>query len=170
VPPGQDELDDLFRDFSLPQEHLQDLVLKNLFQRPRVQCRGYLEPSVSIENPIGAEHMAMGVEIQQIPKGLDSDDCPGRGIWVGRGLQQDGLKRIPGTATQIGEKFSIIKEVTPEELWDAEGEVAVWDSLTFGLCIRAIGLSECPYPDTHSLKNVSHAPIDCRSPAYIRRF
>jgi hypothetical protein len=43
-------------------------VLKDLFQGRRVQCRGYLEPSASIENPFGAKPMAVGVEVQKNPE------------------------------------------------------------------------------------------------------
>ena len=75
--PRHDELDNLLRDLPFPQKHPQHFVLKDLFQGLRVQCLGHLERSASIERAIGAEYVAMGVEIQEIPKGLDRYDCPG---------------------------------------------------------------------------------------------
>jgi hypothetical protein len=41
--PRHDELDHFMCDFAFPQEHLEDLVLKELLQSLRVECRGYLE-------------------------------------------------------------------------------------------------------------------------------
>jgi hypothetical protein len=74
--------------------------------------------------------VAVGVENQKIPKGTEVDDCPERGIWIGKGWHLDERKRIPRTLGQIGEKLSIIKEVTTEEFCDAEaGEVMVGDSI-----------------------------------------
>jgi hypothetical protein len=69
--------------------------------------------------------MAVGVEVQEIPKGLDGDDCARRGILAANGWQKDGLKRFPCAAAQFGEEFPIIEEVAPENLWHAEGEVPV---------------------------------------------
>jgi hypothetical protein len=75
--PRHDELDNLLRDLPFPEKDPEDFVLKDLFQGLRVQCRGHLERSASIESAIGAEYVAMGVEIQEIPKVLDRYDCPG---------------------------------------------------------------------------------------------
>jgi len=74
--PRHDELDNLLRDLPFPQKHPQHFVLKDLFQGLRVQCLGHLERSASIETAIGAEHVAMGVEVQEIAEGLDRNDCP----------------------------------------------------------------------------------------------
>ena len=50
-------------------------MLKDLLHGIRVQCRGYLERPASEESPIGAEDVAMGVEVEEIAEGLDGDDC-----------------------------------------------------------------------------------------------
>jgi hypothetical protein len=75
--PRHDELDHFLCDLPFPQEHAQHFVLKDLFQGLRPQCPGHLERSASIEAAIGAEHVAMGVEVQEIAEGLDRNDCPG---------------------------------------------------------------------------------------------
>lgn len=41
--PRQGKVDHFFGDLAFPQEHLEDRVLKELFQGLRVQCGGYLE-------------------------------------------------------------------------------------------------------------------------------
>jgi hypothetical protein len=104
-------------------------VLKDLFQSLRLQCLGHLERSASIETAIGAEHVAMGVEVQEIAEGLDRNDCPGSSLLFWREAKEKDLQGIPGTAAQLGEKFSIIKKVTPEDFGQAEGEVAMGNGL-----------------------------------------
>jgi len=88
-------------------------VLKEFFQGLSVQCRGHLEGSASRESAVGTEDVAMGIEVEEIAEGLDGDDCPWRGVWVGGGRQEKGLKRIPCTTTQIGKTSSVIKEIPP---------------------------------------------------------
>jgi hypothetical protein len=117
LPPRQDQLDYFLSDFPFSQEHLEDRVLEDIFQMPRVPCRGYLEPPVSIENSIGAKHMAVGVEVQGIAEGLDGNDGAGDCILFGDTVLGKTFQRIPCAATQIGEKVSIIEEVTPQDLW-----------------------------------------------------
>jgi hypothetical protein len=68
--PRHDELDNHLRDLPFPQKDPQHFVLKDLFQGLRVQRRGHLERSASLESAIGAEYVAMGVEIQEIPKAV----------------------------------------------------------------------------------------------------
>jgi hypothetical protein len=75
--PRHDELGHFLCDLPFPQEHAQHFVLKDLFQGLRLQCLGHLERSASIETAIGAEDVAMGVEVQEIAEGLDRNDCPG---------------------------------------------------------------------------------------------
>jgi hypothetical protein len=71
----------------------------------------------------------VGVEVEEIPEGLDSDDGPGNCLVSWTEAKERHLQGIPCTAAQFGEDFSIIEEVAPENLWDAEGEVAVGDGL-----------------------------------------
>jgi len=96
-------------DLPFPQEHPQHFVLKDLFQGLRLQCLGHFERSASIETAVGAEHVAMGVEVHEIAEGLDRNDCPGSSLLFWREAKEKYLQGIPGTAAQLGEKFSIIK-------------------------------------------------------------
>ena len=63
----------------------------------------------------------MGIEVQEIAEGLDRNDCPGSSLLFWREAKEKHLQGIPGTAAQIGEEFSIIKKVTPEDFGQAEG-------------------------------------------------
>jgi hypothetical protein len=82
--------------------------LEELFQGLCVECRSYPKGSAFIEDPIGAKHMAVGIEVEEIPEGLDGNDRPGRDIWIANGSREDGLKGIPCTTTQIGEESPVI--------------------------------------------------------------
>ena len=64
--PRHDELDNLLRDLPFLQDHVEYLVLKDLFQGLRVQCLGHLERSASIERAIGAEYVAMGNGLENL--------------------------------------------------------------------------------------------------------
>ena len=73
--------------------------------------------------------MAVGVEIEEIPEGLDGND--GSGDCTSH--RDHGLKkhfqRVSSATAQPGEEFSIIEKVSPEDLWYAEGEVAMGNRL-----------------------------------------
>ena len=73
--------------------------------------------------------MAMGVEVQKIPEGLDGDDCHGKSLVPWAEANKKHIQGIPGKATQFEEKSTVIGEVMPEDLRHAEGEVPVRDGL-----------------------------------------
>jgi hypothetical protein len=73
--------------------------------------------------------MAMGVEVQKIPEGLDGDDCHGKSLVPWAEANKKHILGIPGKATQLEEKSTVIGEVMPEDLRHAEGEVPVRDGL-----------------------------------------
>jgi hypothetical protein len=37
------------------------------------------------------------------------------------------LQRIPGSTAEIGKEFSVVKEISAQDLRDAEDEMAVWN-------------------------------------------
>ncbi len=127
--PRHDELNNLLRDLPFPQKDPEHFVLKDLFQGLRVQRRGHLERSASIESAIGAEYVAMGVEIQEIPKGLDRYDSPGSCLLFWNGDLKKSLQRFPCTVTKLREESAVIQEVAPEDLGYAEDEVAMGNGL-----------------------------------------
>ena len=73
--------------------------------------------------------MAVRVETQEIPKGLDGNDGTGDCI----SLRDNGLEkcfqRLPCASAQLGEESSVIEEVSPEDLWYAKNEMTVGYSL-----------------------------------------
>jgi len=69
--------------------------------------------------------MAMGVESQEIPKGLDGNGGAGECILLrDNGLEKD-FQRVPCAAAQFGEQFSIIEEISPKDFGHAEYEMTV---------------------------------------------
>ena len=69
--------------------------------------------------------MAVGVESQEIPKGLDGNDGAGECILLrDNGLEKD-FQRVPCTSAQLREESPIIEEVSPEDLGYAENEMTV---------------------------------------------
>jgi hypothetical protein len=73
--------------------------------------------------------MAVRVESQEIPKGLDSNDCAGDCILLWDDGFEIHFQRVPCTKTQFGEQSSIIEEVSSEDLWYAKNEMTVRYSL-----------------------------------------
>ena len=69
--------------------------------------------------------MAVRVETQEIPKGLDGNDGTGDCI----SLRDNGLEkcfqRLPCASAQLGEESSVIEEASPEDLGYAENEMTV---------------------------------------------
>ena len=73
--------------------------------------------------------MAVRVEYQKIPKGLDGNDGAGDCILLWDNGLEKHFQRVPCTSTQFGEESSVIEEVSPEDLWYAENEMTVRYSL-----------------------------------------
>lgn len=61
-------------------------------------------------------HLAMGVKPEEITKRLDNDGRAGDGVLLGDRLLKKDLQRLPGPATQIGEKTAVIEKVPAEKL------------------------------------------------------
>jgi len=72
--------------------------------------------------------VAMGLKFRKSPKVWIAMTAPGASPVLEEAKEKH-LQGIPGTAAQLGEEFSIIKKVTPEDFGQAEGEVAVRDGL-----------------------------------------
>ena len=73
--------------------------------------------------------MAIGVEIQEIPKGLDRYDFPESYRLFRNGDLKKGLQRSPCTVTKLREESAVIQEVAPEDLEYAKDEEAMGNSL-----------------------------------------
>ena len=69
--------------------------------------------------------MAVRVETQEIPKGLDGNDGAGDCIFLRDNSLEKRFQRLPCTSAQLGEESSVIEEVSPEDLGYAENEMTV---------------------------------------------
>jgi hypothetical protein len=85
--------------------------------------------------------MAMGIEPQEIAKGLDGDDRAGDGIPLWNRLPKKELQGFPGAAAQIGKKVPIIEEIPPQDLREAEDEMPMGNLLEH--------LATEPFPEFH---------------------
>ena len=63
----------------------------------------------AVEAAIGYQDMAVGIESEEVTKGLDGDDCTGNGILLRYCLLEEDLQGFPGAAAKIGEELSIIQ-------------------------------------------------------------
>ena len=70
--------------------------------------------------------MAVGVETQEIPKGLDGNDGAGDCTLLWNNGLEKHFQGVPCTSAQFGEESSIIEEVSPEGFWRAKNEMTVW--------------------------------------------
>ena len=69
--------------------------------------------------------MAVRIETQEIPKGLDGNHCAGDGILLrDKGLEKH-FQRVPCASAQLGEESSVIEEISPEDFGYAENEMTV---------------------------------------------
>ena len=78
--PAHEHLDEIFRDLSFVEKHLEDFVPKDLFQIFWVEPGCHPEHAFPIEAAIGTEDMGMGIESQEITKGLYGDNGPRHGL------------------------------------------------------------------------------------------
>jgi hypothetical protein len=69
--------------------------------------------------------MAMGIESQEVAKGLDGDDGSGDGVPFWHRFLEKELQGFPGAAAQIGKKVPIIEKIPAQNLRDAEDEMPV---------------------------------------------
>ena len=83
----------------MPEDRLQ------LFQ---VQRRSNPEHAPPVEASVRYQDMAVGIESEEVAKGLDGDDGAGDGILFRHRLLKKELQRFPGAATQIGKKIPVI--------------------------------------------------------------
>ena len=113
-------------DLSPVQEHLEYLMLEDALQLFQLQGRGDAEHALAaVKAAIGNQDMAMGVESQEIAEGLDGDDRARDGIVIRDCSLDKDLQGFPRAAAEIGEEFPVVKEISAQDLWDAEDEMPV---------------------------------------------
>jgi hypothetical protein len=90
---------------------------------------------------ISDEDMAVGIESEEIAKGLDGDDGTEDEIPFRHRLPKKELQGIPGAAAQIGKKIPVIEKIPPQDLRDTEDEMSV------GSLLEHMGTE--PFPEFH---------------------
>lgn len=86
----------------------------------------------------------MGIESQEVAKGLDSDDRAEDGIplW-NRRLKKD-LQGFPGASAQVGKKVPIIEKIPPQDLRNAKDEMPVRNFLEHVMMETGLGMMDGP--------------------------
>jgi hypothetical protein len=69
--------------------------------------------------------MTVGIESEEVAKGLDGDDGAGDGILLRHSLLKKELQGFPGAATQIGKKIPVIEKIPAQDFRDAEDDMSV---------------------------------------------
>jgi hypothetical protein len=64
--------------------------------------------------------MAVGVESEEVAKGLDGDDGAGDGIPFWNRRPKKEFQGFPGASAQIGKQNPVIEEIPAQDLRDAE--------------------------------------------------
>jgi hypothetical protein len=126
--PVHEHLDEIFCDLSFGEKHLEDFVPKDLFQMFWVEPGCHPEHAFPIEAAIGTEDMGMGIESQEITKGLYGDNGPRHGIVLRHSFLEKHLQCFPTASAQVGEQPAVVKKITPENFGNAKDEVAVRNS------------------------------------------
>ena len=73
--------------------------------------------------------MEVWIESKNITEGLDGNDGAGDCILLwDNGLEKQ-FQGVPPTATQVGEEFSVIEEIPPQDFWYAEDKMTMWNGL-----------------------------------------
>jgi hypothetical protein len=85
--------------------------------------------------------MAVGVESEEVAKGLDGDDGAGEGILLRHRLLKKELQGFPSAATQIGKKIPVIEKIPAQDFRDAE------DDMSVGNLPEHVGTE--PFPEFH---------------------
>jgi len=69
--------------------------------------------------------VAVGIESKEIAKSLDGNCGAGDGIILWDGRLEEDFQRFPGASAQLGEKLPVVKEITAQDLRDAEDKMPV---------------------------------------------
>jgi hypothetical protein len=85
--------------------------------------------------------MAVGIESEEVAKGLDGDDGAGDGIPLRPRLLKKELQRFPSAASQVGKKIPVIEKIRLQDFREAEDEMPV------GNLLEHVGTE--PFPEFH---------------------
>ena len=100
--------DQAFGNSPFGQKHLEDLVPEDRLQLFQVQEGATRNMPLPVKASVRHQDMAVGIESEEIAKGLDGDDGAGDGIPLRHRLLKKELQGVPCAATQIGKKIPVI--------------------------------------------------------------
>ena len=90
------------------------------------QRRSDPEHVLPVEASVRHQDMAVGIESEEVAKGLDGNDGAGDGIPLRHRLLKKELQGFPGATTQIGKEIPVIEEVPAQDFRDAEDDMSVF--------------------------------------------
>jgi hypothetical protein len=70
--------------------------------------------------------MTVGIESEEVAKGLEGNGGAGDGILLRHRLLKKELQGFPGATTQIGKEIPVIEEVPAQDFRDAEDDMSVF--------------------------------------------
>lgn len=113
-------------DFPLGKQHTEDSVPEEGLWFFQFEGRGDAEyVFVAIETAIRDENVAMGIEAEEVAKGLHGNDGAGDGLFSRDRLMKEDLQGFPGAADESGKELSIVEEVSAKVFRDAEDKMPV---------------------------------------------
>jgi hypothetical protein len=110
VPPSHEVVDELRADFFAAEEKPKHLVAKELLDGFRLRPGRDPEQVPAVESTVGEQYVAVRVELEQAPEGLNGDDRTGLGVCLGQDLLKVLLEGLPGAAAQRAKKLSVIEK------------------------------------------------------------
>ncbi len=112
--PGEELVDQFPADLLFPELHLKDLVVEEVFQFLFVYFRKDVKPAVRHEAAVGDKAMEVGMEVDQIPEGLDGDDGARYAFRPVQGLAEKFFQTLIGALAELAQEFSIESKIGPQ--------------------------------------------------------
>ena len=84
-----------------------------------------LPSGAGVKHTVGQKHVAVGIVSQKIAEGLDGVDRSGTQLARRRRWLQIFADRLPGTTAQRRQPLSVVQEIPPQDLGNAQHHVPV---------------------------------------------
>ncbi len=105
--PGEELVEQFPADLLFPEQHLKDLVAEEAFQFLYVYFRKDVKPSVRHEAAVSDKAMKMGVEVDEIAKGLDRDDGPRYAFRPVQGRAEKLIQTLIGALAELAQELPL---------------------------------------------------------------
>ena len=100
-------------------------MTKQHLQLLHVYFRQDVKPPVGQKAAISHKAVEVGVEVDEIPEGLDRDHYPRHAIFFIQGVTEELLERLIGALAELPQKLSIKPEMGSEHLGDGKDILSV---------------------------------------------